>query len=75
MGREIQPDWALENLKTSKYVDDLYEYRDRLLAATDWWAVSDNTMTQEQRDYRQALRDVPQQSGWPANITWPTKPD
>lgn len=65
----------IEELKSSKLVPDLYEARNLLLAETDWWALSDKTMTQEQIDYRQALRDVPQQEGFPANITWPTKPE
>ena len=33
--------------------------RDRLLAETDWWCLSDRTPTQAQLDYRQALRDLP----------------
>lgn len=49
--------------------------RNALLAETDWWAVSDRTMTQAEIDYRQALRDVPAQAGFPENITWPTKPE
>ena len=49
------------------------EERNQLLAATDWQAVSDLTMTSEQTTYRQALRDVPLQSD-PLNITWPAKP-
>tara|TARA_R110000796_G_scaffold181272_1_gene297766 strand:+ start:438 stop:695 length:258 start_codon:yes stop_codon:yes gene_type:complete len=48
--------------------------RDRLLIETDWWAMSDLTMTDAQTTYRQALRDVPEQSGFPNDITWPTKP-
>ena len=48
--------------------------RNALLAETDWWAVSDRTMTQAEIDYRQALRDVPAQAGFPDNVTWPTKP-
>ena len=48
--------------------------RDKLLAETDWWATSDRTMTQAETDYRQALRDVPSQAGFPDNVTWPTKP-
>ena len=50
------------------------EKRNTLLAETDWWANSDVTMTDEQRAYRQALRDIPQQEGFPTNIVWPTKP-
>lgn len=48
--------------------------RDGLLAATDWCALSDITMSAEMVTYRQALRDVPAQEGFPYNITWPTKP-
>ena len=29
---------------------------------------------QEWTDYRQALRDIPAQEGFPNTITWPTKP-
>ena len=48
--------------------------RDGLLAATDWTANSDVTMSDEMRAYRQALRDVPSQAGFPDNVTWPVKP-
>lgn len=47
--------------------------RNTLLSETDWWAVSDRTITQAQKDYRQALRDLPEQSGFP-NVDFPTKP-
>tara|TARA_B100000085_G_scaffold46070_1_gene39309 strand:+ start:590 stop:916 length:327 start_codon:yes stop_codon:yes gene_type:complete len=47
--------------------------RNQLLDETDWWAVSDRTMTSAQTNYRQALRDLPANSDWP-NIEWPTKP-
>ena len=48
--------------------------RDSLLAATDWTANSDVTMSDEMRTYRQALRDVPSQAGFPDDVTWPVKP-
>lgn len=52
-----------------------YRYvRDDLLAETDWWAVADRTMTDAEISYRQALRDIPAQEGFPTTITWPTKP-
>ena len=54
---------------------DIKKYRTELLAETDWWAVQDRTMTQAEKDYRQALRDIPQQEGFPTNIVWPTKPE
>jgi hypothetical protein len=48
--------------------------RDRELAATDWMGLSDVTMSVDWATYRQALRDVPEQGGFPHNVTWPTKP-
>lgn len=50
--------------------------RDRLLQETDWWALSDRTMTAEQTAYRQSLRDITTHSDWPDlnDDDWPTKP-
>ena len=49
--------------------------RNVLLSSTDWWAASDRTMTAAQTAYRQALRDITSQAGFPHNVTWPTKPE
>ncbi len=49
--------------------------RDDALKETDVWALSDRTMTAEQTAYRQALRDITDQAGFPTDITWPTKPE
>jgi hypothetical protein len=49
--------------------------RDSLFPSTDWASGTDVTMTDDMRAYRQALRDVPQQAGFPSNITWPIKPE
>lgn len=52
--------------------------RDALIAATDYLMATDYPLTDEKRQeltvYRQALRDVPEQSGFPTEIVWPTKP-
>ena len=50
--------------------------RDKLLAETDWWAVSDRTMTADQTAYRKALRDITTHSNWPhlEDADWPTRP-
>ena len=50
------------------------EERNALLSACDWRASSDVTMSDDWATYRQALRDVPSQAGFPNTITWPTKP-
>jgi len=50
--------------------------RNALLAETDWTQAGD--VPQATKDawasYRQALRDIPQQAGFPINVTFPTKP-
>lgn len=48
--------------------------RDALIAETDFYALSDVTMSAEMATYRQALRDISSQEGFPNSITWPTKP-
>ena len=49
--------------------------RNARLAATDWMASQDVTMSDEWHTYRAALRDVPAQAGFPTSVTWPTAPD
>jgi len=59
---------------------DLFELRrkrNRLLSETDYLALSDNTLANNMKTYRQELRDLP--SGLNTvdkvkNVTWPTKP-
>ena len=50
--------------------------RNTKLAATDWTQVSDapQAIKDSYVTYRQALRDVPLQSGFPWTITWPIAP-
>ena len=54
--------------------DEIRAERDRLLAETDYLALSDNTMSAAMTTYRQALRDITGQAGFPYSVTWPTKP-
>lgn len=53
---------------------DAREKRNSLLAATDWTANSDVTMTTEMTAYRTLLRNLPSQADFPTTINWPTKP-
>ena len=52
--------------------------RDRLIAATDYLVTPDYPIESDRlakvKIYRQALRDISEQSGFPRNITWPEKP-
>ena len=50
--------------------------RNKLIAETDFYALSDVTMTSNMTTYRQALRDITSHSNWPnlQDNDWPTKP-
>lgn len=49
--------------------------RNKRLADTDWWALSDLTMTPEQLAYRQALRDITDTYSSLDDVVWPVKPE
>ena len=73
--------WAQASAKLSQLISDennpliqLKKERNRLLRNSDWLAVSDRTMTQEETDYRQALRDITNTYNSVATASWPTPP-
>lgn len=53
--------------------------RDRRLTATDWTQLKDTGLDDADlvlwQSYRQALRDVPQQDGFPDAVIWPEEPE
>ena len=55
----------------------LRRIRNKELSNTDWRAVKDRTMSQAWKDYRQALRDLPQdyEDANDAADNWPVMPD
>ena len=59
--------------------EEIRAQRDKLRADTDWTqtldAPIDAATRESMRTYRQALRDVPQQDGFPADIQWPELPE
>ena len=67
--------WA--DAAPARALDDLRARRNRLLAETDYYALSDVTMSDDMKTYRQALRDLPDGKDTVEkcnNATWPTKP-
>ena len=66
-----------DSAKDARLLADKWENirseRNSKLAETDYLALTDNTLADNMKPYRQELRDVPTQSD-PDNITWPTKP-
>ena len=70
---ESQNDPVMERFRTE---------RNRRLAETDWWVLTDRSPTQAQLDYRQALRDLPEtadpyvdEHSNIVNVTWPEVPE
>ena len=66
--------WTQSNRPSSEVASSMRNERDKLLVETDYLALSDQTLSTNMTTYRQALRDVPAQSGFPFNVTWPVKP-
>jgi hypothetical protein len=78
-------DWVLAHEAVDLTSDDIAEAtavlaanarekRDGLLAATDFYALSDVSMSEAMTTYRSDLRSVPTLSGFPSDFTWPTAP-
>ena len=65
------PDFQADSVAASEA--QVRAQRDALLSASDPMALADR-ITDEWRTYRQALRDVPAQAGFPNSVTWPTEP-
>lgn len=55
---------------------DVAMKRQKLLAASDWTQLPDVTLANKAAwaAYRQELRDITTQAGYPTEITWPTPP-
>lgn len=67
--------WTVEQLPLEDAERNVRSKRDSLLARSDWTQVIDAPVDQAAwAAYRQALRDIPSQQGFPYNITWPQEP-
>jgi len=56
--------------------DQIRAERDSKLAETDWTQVADAPISQEDwATYRALLRSIPEQEGFPNEVTWPVEPE
>ena len=67
--------WEVNNLSAEDAERNIRSQRDSFLSQSDWVALSDVTMEPYWREYRQQLRDVTAQEGYPYSVIWPTKPE
>jgi len=78
IGAERQEDgsWVMPKPPLEEREKAVRAKRDRLLKASDWTQVADAPVDQAAwATYRQDLRDIPQQAGFPDDVTWPTEPE
>ena len=68
---------AVADAAPARALERLRFRRNQLLAETDFYALSDVTMSDDMKTYRQNLRDLPDGKDTVEkcdNVTWPTKP-
>jgi len=72
-----KPNYNPDQRQLEQEASEARTQRNALLSDSDWAVLPDAPVADQQAwmDYRQALRDVPEQAGFPANIDWPEKPD
>ena len=77
-------EWVIEDVVTPEpepeapvdHADEVRAQRNSLLQQSDWTQVADAPVNQAAwATYRQALRDITMQSGFPENVIWPTPPN
>jgi hypothetical protein len=83
-GQFVQIDgrWTMfmvaENLDQATAEENIREHRDTLLSRSDWRVIKayekSENLPAAWELYRQALRDISTQEGFPFNVTWPTEP-
>ena len=65
---------VLADAAPAREMAQIRQHRDTLLREPDHFGLSDVTLTDEMKTYRQALRDIPASNTIYADVTWPTKP-
>ena len=65
LGTKAEQEAAYQTQLDNSAAERVRAERDRLIAETDWHALSDVTMSAEMTTYRQALRDITTHANWP----------
>ena len=75
IGADWTQSWTVEQLPENDASANVRGHRNRLLKETDYTQLADAPGdTAAWATYRQALRDIPAQDGFPFTVTWPTEP-
>jgi hypothetical protein len=71
---EINIRYTLTEFSVSEKASHIRRRRDSLLRGTDNYGFSDRAMPDEIKAYREALRDITDQEGFPESVSWPLEP-
>jgi hypothetical protein len=80
----LRQTWVVEplsqqelNQRAASKADSVRQQRNQRLSATDWTQLLDSPVNARAAytTYRQALRDLPTQTGFPWNVIWPQEPN
>ena len=76
-GKQVNRVFTVETIPDAEKAGQIRSERDSKIAETDWTQGKDipDNISSKWAVYRQALRDVPAQSGFPWTVQWPTKPE
>ena len=61
--------------RPAREMEMIRNHRNGLLSDTDWTGISDLTMSDAMKTYRQELRDIPASNTVYENVSWPTQPE
>lgn len=74
----VEPE-SITSLTSEQIANSVRTERDLFLQSSDWTQTLDAPLSQVEKEawaaYRQALRDVPAQAGFPTIIQWPMSPN
>lgn len=86
VNKSEKPDWFYDYdyqthswvVNEPKLISQIMQQRSNLLIGSDWTQIPNGPLTSEIQEqwavYRQQLRDITSQSGYPFNVVWPTPP-
>jgi len=71
-----KPNYNPDQRQLEQEAEEARTQRDALLLQSEWTQLPDAPVDQQAwAEYRQALRDVPEQANFPTDIDWPVKPE
>ena len=72
---EYVTNWVVTDIPAAELGKKIRDERNKKLAESDWTQLADSPVNKaDWAAYRQALRDVPEQTSFPSTVVWPKVP-